>query len=156
MSVQQKIKAAPVRKILRVEVSQARAFEVFTAGFGRWWPKSHHIAKVEMKTAIIEPRAGGRWYEIGEDGSQCEWGRVLAWEPPNRVMVSWFLNGKFQFDSDVESEVDVRFFAEGTNATRVELEHRIVAADAEEIRAGVDSQGGWSGLLELFAREAAA
>jgi uncharacterized protein YndB with AHSA1/START domain len=156
MNVQQKIKVAPVRKTLQVNAPLARAFDVFTAGFGRWWPKSHHIATVEMKDAIIEPRVGGRWYEVGEDGSQCEWGRVLAWEPPARVVLSWHLNGKFQYDDAVESELDVRFIAENANVTRVELEHRIMAPDAEAIREGVDSPGGWSGLLEMFAKEAAA
>ena len=156
MSEQPKIKVAPVRKSIEVRAPQARAFDVFTAGFGRWWPKTHHIAAVEMKDAVIEPRVGGRWYHIGVDGSQCEWGRVLAWEPPAHLRLSWHLNGKFQYDNDVESEVDIYFIAENANVTRVELEHRIMAPDAEALRAGVDSSGGWSVLLESFAKEAAA
>ncbi|HEY4125623.1 MAG TPA: SRPBCC family protein [Rhizomicrobium sp.] len=156
MTVQAKLKVAPVRKSLQVSASQAHAFEVFTAGFGRWWPNTHHTSAIEMKDAIIEPHLGGRWYEVGEDGSQCDWGKVLAWEPPARLVLSWHLNGKFQYDTDVESEVEVHFIAENANVTRVELEHRIVAPDAEIIRAGVDSTGGWSLLLEMFAKEAAA
>jgi uncharacterized protein YndB with AHSA1/START domain len=151
---QQRITAAPVRKTIQVNAPQARAFEVFTARFGSWWPKGHHIAAVEMKEAIIEPRRGGRWYEKGIDGSECLWGEVLVWEPPSKVVLSWRLNSKFQIDETVESEVEVRFIADGVNATRVELEHRIASTDAEAIRAGVDSPQGWGGLLALYAEVA--
>jgi uncharacterized protein YndB with AHSA1/START domain len=150
------IRVAPVKKSVRVRASQARAFEVFTARFDSWWPKSHHIGKAEMKEAVIEPRAGGRWYEKGVDDSECNWGTVLAWEPPSRVVLSWQINGKFQPDEGVQSEVEIRFIPESANATRVELEHRIAAADAEDIRGAVDSPQGWGSLLELFAQRATA
>jgi uncharacterized protein YndB with AHSA1/START domain len=150
------IRVAPVKKSVRVRASQARAFEVFTARFDSWWPKSHHIGKAEMKEAVIEPRAGGRWYEKGVDDSECNWGTVLAWEPPSRVVLSWHINGKFQPDEGVQSEVEIRFIPESANATRVELEHRIAAADAEDIRGAVDSPQGWGSLLELFAQRATA
>lgn len=146
----QMIVAAPVKKIIRVNAPQAKAFEVFTAKFGSWWPKSHHISKVEMRDVFIDPRNGGRWYEVGVDGSECDWGKVLAFEPPSRVMVSWLLNSKFEVDNAVESEVDVHFIAEDANTTRVELVHRIKSADADALRAMVDSPNGWSGLLELY------
>lgn len=145
------IKAAPVKKTIRVEAPQAHAFDVFTTRFGSWWPKSHHIAKVDAREIIVEPRAGGRWYETGVDGSECIWGKVLAWEPPSRVVLSWHLNSKFELDDNVKSEVEVRFVADGANATRVELEHRIDAMDAEGIRAAVDSPTGWGMLLGLYA-----
>jgi len=148
----QKITPAPVRKSIRVQVSQARAFEVFTARFGAWWPKTHHIAAAEMNEAIIEPRQDGRWYEKGVDGSECVWGRVLVWEPPARVVLSWRLNSRFQLDDEVDSEVEVRFIPDGEGATLVELEHRITAADGEEIAAQVSSPGGWGGLLEFYAK----
>lgn len=151
---QQRITAAPVRKSIIVNAPQSRAFEVFTARFDRWWPKTHHIAAVEMKDAIIEPRQGGRWYERGIDGSECLWGEVLVWEPPSKVVLSWRLNSKFAVDEGIESEVEVRFIAEGANVTRLELEHRITSSDAEAIRASVDSPQGWGGLLVLFAEEA--
>lgn len=146
-----KITPAPVRKAIRVNAPQARAFEVFTARFGNWWPKSHHIGTVEMKDAIIEPRHGGRWYERGLDGSECQWGEVLVWQPPEKLVLSWHLNGQFKLDDSVESEVEVRFIADGPTATRVELEHRITAIDAETIRSAVDSPNGWSGLLAHYA-----
>jgi len=147
-----KITPAPVRKSVRVQVSQSRAFEVFTARFGTWWPKSHHIAAAEMKDAIIEPRKGGRWYEKGVDGSECVWGQVLVWEPPAKIVLSWRLNSKFQLDDEMESEVEVRFIPQDDGTTCVELEHRITAVDAEAIVAQVSAPGGWGGLLELYVR----
>jgi len=146
-----KITPAPVRKTIRVNAPQARAFEVFTARFGSWWPKSHHIGAADMKDAFIEPRKGGRWYETGIDGSECNWGEVLAWEPPSKVVLSWHLNSQFKYDDSIESQVEVRFIAEGAGATRVELEHRITATDAEAIHAAVDSPNGWTGLLAAYA-----
>ncbi len=149
-----KITAAPVRKSIVVNATQARAFEVFTTRFGSWWPKSHHIAAVEMKEAAIEPRQGGRWYEKGIDGSECRWGEVLVWDPPSKLVLSWRLNSKFQVDETLESEVEVRFIADGANTTRVELEHRIASVDAEALRGMVDSPNGWGGLLALYAEAA--
>jgi uncharacterized protein YndB with AHSA1/START domain len=150
-----KFAVAPVKKSIRVNASQAHAFDVFAARFDSWWPKEHHIGKTAMKQAIIEPRAGGRWYEKGEDGSECEWGRVLVWDPPSRLVLSWGINSKFVLDDTVESEVEVRFIPDGDNGTRVELEHRILAADAEVLREAVDSPRGWSSLLEIYAARAA-
>ncbi len=151
----QKIRPAPVRKSVRVNAPQARAFEIFTAGIARWWPSQHTILKSPLKLTIVEPRIGGRWYQTGEDGSESDLGKVVAWEPPGKVILSWRFNSKFEFDDDVESEVEVRFFAEGANATRVELEHRIFAVDGEALRNAVDTPGGWTGIMESFARVAA-
>ena len=145
---------APVRKSVRVNAGAARAFEVFTQGFGRWWPSTHHIATVPMKDALIEPRVGGRWYERGEDGSECEWGSVLAWEPPTRVVLAWQLNADFKFDATTVSEVEIRFIAESASVTVVELEHRHIerlGVNAEEFRGKVDSPNGWGGILQLYA-----
>ena len=149
------ITAAPVRKSIRVNAPPARAFDVFAARFGSWWPRDHHIGKAAMSEAVIEPRAGGRWYEKDEDGSECDWGRVLAWEPPARLLLSWRINSKFVLDETVESEVEVRFVPDGAG-TRVELEHRIRAADAEKLREAVDSPRGWGSLLEIYAARVSA
>ena len=150
-----RISAAPVKKSIRVNAPQAHAFEVFAARFDNWWPRDHHIGSAPMKQAIIETHSGGRWYEKGEDGSECDWGRVLVWDPPSRLVLSWGLNSKFVLDDRVESEVEVRFIPDGDGATRVELEHRILAADADALRDAVDSPRGWSGLLEIYAAKAA-
>jgi uncharacterized protein YndB with AHSA1/START domain len=106
-------------------------------------------------------KVGGRWYEIGVDGSECEWGSVLAYEPPSRVVLTWQLDGDWAFDPDVAhaSEIEVRFIAEGPATTRVELEHRAFerhGAGAESVRKGVSSPDGHEGLLKLFAAAAAA
>ena len=149
------IQVAPVRKNIRVSAPQAHAFDVFAARFDAWWPRDHHIGKAEIAEAIIEPRLGGRWYERGEDGSECEWGRVLAWEPPSRFVLSWRINSKFVPDETVESEVEVRFIPDGAG-TRVELEHRIRSADASALREAVDSPRGWGALLDIYAAKASA
>ena len=150
--------ALTVRKRLTVEAPCAHAFNVFTSGFDGWWPRAHHIGKADLLAAVIEPKAGGRWYEKGVDGSECEWGRVLAYEPPSRVVLSWHLNGQWEYDPAPShaSEVDVRFIPDGPSRTRVEFEHRHIerSVGAEQLRAGVDSPQGWSGLLEMFAARA--
>lgn len=155
---EQIIKPAPVRRSVRVAAAPERAFEVFTAGIGRWWPKTHHIGAADPETFVIEPRQGGRWYERGVDGRECEIGRVLVWEPPARLVLAWQLTHDWKFDPDLVTEVEVTFIAEGTNATRVELEHRHLerfGAQADAVRAIYDSPSGWPGLLELFAACAA-
>jgi uncharacterized protein YndB with AHSA1/START domain len=149
-----------VKKSVLVEAPQAHAFTVFTERQGSWWPlASHHIGKAPAQTAIVEPRVGGRWFERGVDGSECDWGHVLVWEPPDRLVLRWEINAEFQHDPDLETEVEVRFVAVGPRSTRVELEHRHLERygdKAEHMLAGLDSEGGWSSLLQLFAAAAAA
>src|SRR5436305_220921 len=147
---------APVRKSIRVKASQAHAFQVFTAGLGRWWPRDIGIGKLPMKSAIMEARPGGRWYELAEDGTETNVGRIIAWEPPQRIVMSWDINSQWKPDTTVSSEVEVRFIANGAHATRVELEHRkfeeMGAEPGETMRKAVDS--GWPGMLERFRQEA--
>ena len=112
-----------------------------------------------MKDAFMEPRAGGRWYERGEDGSECEWGKVLVWDPPTRVLLAWQINVQFKYDPTALSEVDIRFSAESPSVTIVELEHRNIdklGAGAAEFRSKVDAPQGWGGILDLYAACAAA
>lgn len=152
------IRPAPVRRSVTVKAAQARAFQVFTDGFGRWWPRSHHIGKAAMTSGVIEPRVGGRWYEIGEDGSQCDWGKVLVWEPPQRLVLAWQLTAQWQFDPGFVTEVEVRFTSEG-ETTRVDLEHRHLerfGVDAEKVRTSIDSPKGWPDILRQFAEAASA
>jgi len=146
---------APIRKSVTVKAGREHAFAVFARG--AWWPKQNSLLASPLKETVIEPREGGRWYERGEDGSECDWGKVLAWEPPARMLLAWQLNGHFQYDPDLITEVEVTFIAEGPKLTRVELEHRYFerAGDtAEALRQGVDSPAGWSGSLEGFRQEA--
>jgi uncharacterized protein YndB with AHSA1/START domain len=140
-----------ITKTVTVNASRERAFTVFTAKFVTWWPKSHHIGKADLEDAVIEPKTGGRWYERGTDGSECDWGTVLAYDPPARVVLSWHLQGDWGYDPDPAkaSEVEVRFIAESESRTRVELVHRHIERHdmAEEVVAGIDSPGGWNGIL---------
>jgi uncharacterized protein YndB with AHSA1/START domain len=150
------LQALTVRKTIVVNAPRERAFQVFTAGFDSWWPRGHHIGKADMLAAVMEPKPGGRWFEKGVDGSECDWGRVLVWEPPSRVMLTWQLNGRWEPEPSAFSEVDVRFIAEGPSRTRVELEHRGIERHtyAEDLKTGVDSPEGWSGLLQMFIEKA--
>jgi uncharacterized protein YndB with AHSA1/START domain len=149
-----------VRRTITVAASQQRAFEVFTAQFGKWWPRDYHIGQAPMADFILEPEVGGRWYELDEDGSQCDTGRVLAYEPPERLVLAWQLNEQWQYDPDPAhaSEVEVRFIALGAAQTRVELEHRGFerhGTGADGVRAGIDAPTGWTYVLDLFARHLA-
>jgi uncharacterized protein YndB with AHSA1/START domain len=150
------ITPVPVRKSILVSAPQDRAFDVFTAGIGRWWPKSHKIGPADLDRPIIEPTEGGRWYERDVDGSECEIGKVAVWEPPARLVLIWQLTPEFTYDPNLITEVEVRFTPEG-NGTRVDLEHRDLERmgdKAEAMRETVSGPGGWPGLLQLFAEEA--
>lgn len=147
------VKPAPVRKSVRVTGTPERAFAVFANRIANWWPATHTILKSPLADTIIEPRDGGRWYQVGEDGSQCDIGRVLAWQPPERLLLAWQLNADWAFDPELLTEVEVTFVAEGDGATRVDLEHRgleRMGAKAEETRARIDAPNGWSAILESF------
>jgi uncharacterized protein YndB with AHSA1/START domain len=143
-----------VKKQIFVRATPERAFQVFTKDLGSWWPlASHHTSKVEAETAVIEPFTGGRWFERGVDGSECDWGKVLVWEPPARLVLAWQLSSEFRPDPQIMTEVEVRFSAEN-GGTRVDLEHRLLrayGASTEEMRGVFDSQGGWASLLGAFA-----
>jgi uncharacterized protein YndB with AHSA1/START domain len=150
------VKIAPVRKSIRVKASQAHAFDVFTSGLGRWWPLEHGIGKTPRKAAVMETRLGGRWFELAEDGTETTVGKIIVWEPPRRFVMTWDINSEWKPDTTVSSEVEVKFFADGADATRVELEHRkfelMGAEGGEKMRKDVD--GGWPTMLERFAAEA--
>jgi uncharacterized protein YndB with AHSA1/START domain len=153
----------PVRYAVTVPLSAERAFVLFTEGYNTWWP-GHHIGTAEMAEAVLEPRTGGRYYERGVDGSECEWGKVLACEPPHRIVVAWQIteaNGEWVYDPDISraSEFEATFRPQPGGQTLVELEHRHIdrhAAGAAGIHSGVSGPGGWPGILEDYAKAAAA
>jgi uncharacterized protein YndB with AHSA1/START domain len=145
-----------VRAQVVVEAPLERAFSVFTAGFGSFKPPEHNLLEVEIVETIFEPRVGGYLYDRGVDGSECRWARVLAYEPPHRVVLSWDISPQWQVETDPEktSEWEVRFVAEAPYRTRVELEHRNLERHGEgweEEREGVASEGGWPLYLQRFA-----
>jgi uncharacterized protein YndB with AHSA1/START domain len=147
-----------VRKAIDVQAAQETAWRVFTQKMGTWWPLAYYkIGKSNALDAIIEPHVGGRWYELGEDGSTCDWGTVLAWEPCSRLLLSWDVNADWQYDPGLKTEIEVRFIARGNSATRVELEHRRLdryGARRDEMRRVYDTEGDWGKLLAAFARAA--
>ena len=147
-----------VRKVVTVEAPQAVAWRVFTEKMGAWWPLGYYkIGKANAVDAILEPRVGGRWYERGDDGSTCEWGSVLAWEPPTRLVLSCDIGADWHYDPALHTEIEIRFIAETGSRTRVELEHRHLdryGARRDEMRRIYDTEGDWGKLLEMFARAA--
>jgi uncharacterized protein YndB with AHSA1/START domain len=123
---------------------------------GSFKPPEHNMLGVEIAETVFEPRAGGRVYDRGTDGSECHWARVLAYEPPDRVVIRWDISPRWQIETDLEktSEVEVRFIAETPDRTRVELEHRNLDRHGdgwEAVRDGVDSANGWPLYLQRFA-----
>ena len=143
-----------VRTEVVVEAPADRAFRVFTEKMETWWPASHHIGKSELKSIVLERRANGRWAEIGVDGAECNWGRVLVWDPPKRLVLAWQLTSTWQFDEAFVTEVEVSFTPMGAGKTRVELEHRNLerfGMDEEAIRKSVGSDGGWPMILRRYA-----
>jgi uncharacterized protein YndB with AHSA1/START domain len=146
-----------VCKSVTVEASADKAFRVFTEGIGGWWFPGHHIGESELKDVVLEPRVGGRWYEIGIDDSECQWGHVLQWDPPHRLVLAWQIDATWHFDPTLVTTVEIRFTADGPDRTIVELEHRDLErfGDAvDTMREGFDSPGGWQGLLDRFAAAA--
>src|SRR5947209_9864493 len=149
--------ATSVRESIVVEAPVERAFTVFTEDIGSWWPPEHHILEAELAEMVFEPRAGGHVYDRGVDGSECRWARVLAYEPPNRVVFSWDIDLRWQIEADPDrtSEVEVRFIPEGADRTRVELEHRNIDRHGdgwERMRDAVGSPDGWLIGLERLAQ----
>jgi len=145
-----------VRKEIVVDAPIERSFRVFTERFDAIKPREHNMLAVDIEETVLEPRAGGSIYDRGVDGSECRWGRVLAFEPPNRVVFSWDIGPTWQIESDHgrTSEVEVRFVAQGPDRTLVELEHRNLDRHGEGwegVREGTAGDAGWSLYLQRFA-----
>jgi uncharacterized protein YndB with AHSA1/START domain len=145
-----------VRTEVVVNALAERAFQLFTERFDQIKPREHNILGVDIAASVFEPRVGGRVYDRGVDGTECQWGRVLAYEPPTRIVFSWDINPQWQIETDHDrtSEVEVRFFADGPSRTRVELEHRHLDRHGdgwEGMREGVRGDQGWPLYLERFA-----
>jgi uncharacterized protein YndB with AHSA1/START domain len=145
-----------VRTSIVVEAPIERAFSVFTDDFGSFKPPEHNLLEVEIAETVFEPRVGGYLYDRGVDGSECRWARVLAYEPPNRVLLSWDISPQWQLETDLAktSEIEVRFVAEAPERTRLELEHRNLERHGEgweQERNAVASEAGWPLYLQRFA-----
>ncbi len=145
-----------VRHSVVVEAPVDKAFKVFTEDFGRFKPPEHNLLGVEIAETVFEPRVGGFLYDRGVDGTECRWARVLAYEPPSRVVLSWDIGPTWQIEADPNntSEFEVRFIAETAGRTRVELEHRNLDRHGpgwEGVREGVDGDQGWPLYLQRYA-----
>jgi len=162
--MQNTIEEAVVRKSVRVAVPIDRAFSVFVEQMETWWPATHHIGKTPFESIFVEPRVGGRWYERDVNGNFCDWGKVLAWDPPHRVTFSWHVrpghdqpDWKCDPDPAKASEVEIRFTADGLGATLVELEHSKLERHGkgyEKLREIFDGPGAWVSILQQFAKTA--
>ena len=149
--------SATVRHSVVVEAPLDKAFRVFTEDFGRFKPPEHNLLGAEIAETVFEGRVGGYLYDRAVDGSECRWARVLAYDPPHRVVISWDINPYWQIETDRDktSEVEVRFVAESPHRTKVELEHRNLDRHGdgwEGVREGVDGDQGWPLYLDRFAR----
>ena len=153
----------PVREAVVVDIPAERAFEVFTGEMTGWWPPEHHILDGELVEMVLEPRVGGRTYDRATDGSECQWTRVPAWDPPQRLVFSWDISLQWTVETDPErtSGVEVRFIAEGPDRTRVELELELEQRNIhrhgegwEGMHAGVEPPDGWATGLASFAAHA--
>ena len=147
--------ATSVQASTVVDAPIEEAFSVFTEGIGTWWPREYNLLEVDIAERIFEPRVGGEVYDRGVDGSECHWARVLACEPPDRVVISWDIDPRWQIETDPDktSEVEIRFTAESPERTRVEIEHRHLDRHGdgwEGLRESVGSDGGWPGCLRRF------
>jgi uncharacterized protein YndB with AHSA1/START domain len=145
-----------VRTSIVVEAPIEEAFKVFTEDFGSFKPRDHNMLDVDIAETIFEPRVGGHLYDRGVDGSECRWGRILAYEPPDRVAFSWDISPQWQLETDLEktSEVEVRFISETPERTRVDLEHRNLERHGEGwegTREGVRGDDGWPFYLRRYA-----
>jgi uncharacterized protein YndB with AHSA1/START domain len=142
-----------VRRTISVPLSPEQAFELFTARMTEFWPPEHSIGSTPFAQVVVEPRTGGRWFERGTDDSECDWGRVAAWEPGRRVVLLWQIGADWTFDPDFETEVDVTFTEEPDGRTRVDLVHRNLerfGEHAASMREVFESPGGWNGTLDRF------
>jgi len=143
-----------VRREIVVPVSAERAFAVFTADMTSWWPSEHHIGSAPIEEIVIEPHEGGRWFTRHTDGSETSTGHVVAWEPGERLAVTWQIGADWRYHVDLVTTIEVRFVAEGSDRTRVVLEHRDLDAygqDAEKMRDTFDQPGAWDATLSAFA-----
>ena len=145
-----------VQAAIVVDAPAAEAFEVFTADLGSWFPREYNLLEVDIAERVFEPRVGGRIYDRGTDGSECRWARILAFDPPDRVVFSWDISPQWRIESDPSStsEVEVRFVAETPGRTRLELEHRHIDRHGpgwEAVRDGIATDQGWPLYLDRYA-----
>lgn len=143
-----------IRREVVVPVSPDEAFEVFTAGMTEWWPSAHHIGSAPIADIVIEPHEGGRWYTRHEDGSETSTGVVLAWDPPERLVITWQIGADWRYDPSLVTTVELTFAPEAGDRTRVRLEHRDLerfGPEAPRMRETFEAPGAWTATLAAYA-----
>jgi uncharacterized protein YndB with AHSA1/START domain len=138
-----------IRKQMEVAAPQGVAFKVFTENIDTWWPRTHHIGSTPMTALVLEPGRGGRWYSLHEDGTEANVGKVLHWQPTERVVLAWQINGNFKYDPGLVTEVEIVFIDKGNNKTLVQFEHRNLDRLGEG-KAVESMDQGWGQILELY------
>ncbi len=156
MNSHTRVPGTTVSRSVVVEAPVERAFNVFVEHFDQIKPQEHNLLRVDIAESVFEPRVGGQLYDRGVDGSECRWARVLAYEPPHRIVISWDISPQWQLETDRDraSEVEIRFIAEGAERTRVELEHRNLDRHGEGwegLREGIGGDQGWPLYLQRYA-----
>ncbi len=144
---------ASIKKQIEVAAPQALAFKVFTENIDTWWPRTHHIGSTPMTALVLEPGAGGRWYTLHEDGTEVSVGKVLQWQPIERIVLAWQINGNFKYDPELVTEVEIVFIDKGPNNTLVLFEHRNLDRLGEG-KAVESMDQGWGQILELYKNRA--
>jgi uncharacterized protein YndB with AHSA1/START domain len=146
---------APIVRTVQVKASPPRAFALFATRMEDWWPKGRTIGKNPHVAIVVEPGAGGRWFERDADGQETHWGKVLAWEPPTRLLLAWQINSQWTHDPDLVTEVELTFAPAEGGGTLVTLEHRnLERFGADAARHAELLGGGWPGFLAQFAQYA--
>ncbi len=142
---------APIQRRFPVKAPPERAFALFTERMHDWWPREHSIATEPRVAIVMEPKTDGRWYELGEAGAQCDWGKVLAWEPPLRLVLAWQITAEWKYDPAFLTEVELGFVPEGSG-TLVTFEHRNLERYGAQAAAIADQlRNGWPGILDRYA-----
>jgi len=151
------IKPAPIQRRVEVPLAPDAAFDLFVARMGDWWLKSHSLTKSGQRAVTIERRPGGRWYETGMDGEECDWGHVIEIDTPHRILLAWQLDATWTFNPALITELEMTFTALASGGTEVKLEHRKLEAygeKADETAAILNSDTAWTGLLGCFVAKA--
>jgi uncharacterized protein YndB with AHSA1/START domain len=146
---------APIVRSVQVKAAPARAFDLFTSHIEHWWPKGKTIGKAPHVALVLEPWAGGQWFERDANGNETHWGKVLAWEPPSRLLLGWQINCEWGYDPDLVTEVEVTFAPTEGGGTLVTLEHRnLERFGADAVRHAERLGGGWPLRLAEFVQYA--
>jgi len=147
---------APVKCSVEVKAPAARAFDLFAKNMGAWWPRGKTPGGRPHADLVVEPRPEGRWFERDAEGRETPWGKVIAWEPPRRLVLGWQLDHQFRYDARLLMEVEILFQSLDGGGTRVSLEHRNLEQLGTEAEGfAVKVRSGWPERLQNFADAAA-